>query len=135
MRLNVLIGCIAIITMLSGCLTPQERADARKTAYREKAAARKTAWEFEQREIKRRENSYKATCATYGYEVETPQFNQCVTTEKRQYEAEQRDAQAAQRDAQAAEEREALATKMARQANEDEWRRYEEHIGFKRYGW
>ena len=100
MRLNVLIGCIAIITMLSGCLTPQER-----------AAARKTAWEFEQREIKRRENSYKATCATYGYEVETPQFNQCVTTEKRQYEAEQRDAQAAR-------ERKALETKYGEASQE-----------------
>ena len=85
MRLNVLIGCMAIVTMLSGCSTPQERADAQK---RDR--------EYELRKIEQRENSYKDACATYGYEVGTPQFNQCVTTERRQYEAEQRDAQAAE---------------------------------------
>jgi len=98
---KTLVGCLVIGTMLSGCSTPEERANKRK---RERA--------YELRQAEQRANSYKDTCATYGYEVGTPQFNQCVATEKRQYEAEQRDAQAAR-------ERKALETKMARQAKKD----------------
>ena len=98
---KTLVGCLVIGTILSGCSTPEERANKRK---RERA--------YELRQAEQRANSYKDTCATYGYEVGTPQFNQCVATEKRQYEAEQRDAQAAR-------ERKALETKMARQAKKD----------------
>jgi hypothetical protein len=98
---KTLVGCLAIGTILSGCSTPKERAQAR-----ERARA------YELRQAEQRANSYKDTCATYGYEVGTPQFNQCVATEKRQYEAEQRDAQAAR-------ERKALETKMARQAKKE----------------
>ena len=101
MAWKTLVGCLAIGTMLSGCSTPEERANKRK---RERA--------YELRQAEQRAKSYKDTCATYGYEVGTPQFNQCVATEKRQYEAEQRDAQAAR-------ERKALETKMARQAKKD----------------
>ena len=101
MAWKTLVGCLVIGTMLSGCSTPEERANKRK---RERA--------YELRQAEQRANSYKDTCATYGYEVGTPQFNQCVATEKRQYEAEQRDAQAAR-------ERKALETKMARQAKKD----------------
>ena len=101
MAWKTLVGCLAIGTMLSGCSTPEERANKRK---RERA--------YELRQAEQRANSYKDTCATYGYEVGTPQFNQCVATEKRQYEAEQRDAQAAR-------ERKALETKMARQAKKE----------------
>ena len=101
MAWKTLVGCLAIGTMLSGCSTPEERANKRK---------RERAYELLQAE--QRAKSYKDTCATYGYEVGTPQFNQCVATEKRQYEAEQRDAQAAR-------ERKALETKMARQAKKD----------------
>ena len=101
-------GFISVIisaVVLTGCSTPQERAEARKRAY-----------EIEQRRIQQREDGYKDTCASYGYEVGTPQFNQCVATERRQYEAEERDRQAAR-------ERKALETKMARQAKKDERRR------------
>ena len=98
---KTLVGCLAIGTMLSGCSTPEEIADKRE---------RQIAYKLQQAE--QRENRYKNICATYGYEVGTPQFNQCVATEKRQYEAEQRDAQAAR-------ERKALETKMARQAKKD----------------
>ena len=101
MAWKTLVGCLAIGTILSGCSTPEERANKRK---RERA--------YELRQAEQRANSYKDTCATYGYEVGTPQFNQCVATEKRQYEAEQRDAQAAR-------ERKALETKMARQAKKE----------------
>ena len=101
MAWKTLVGCLVIGTMLSGCSTPEERANKRK---RERA--------YELRQAEQRANSYKDTCATYGYEVGTPQFNQCVATEKRQYEAEQRDAQAAR-------ERKALETKMARQAKKE----------------
>ena len=101
MAWKTLVGCLVIGTMLSGCSTPEERANKRK---RERA--------YELRQAEQRANSYKNTCATYGYEVGTPQFNQCVATEKRQYEAEQRDAQAAR-------ERKALETKMARQAKKE----------------
>ena len=108
MAWKTLVGCLAIGTMMSGCSTPEERAKAR-----ERARA------YELRQAEQRANSYKDTCATYGYEVGTPQFNQCVATEKRQYEAEQRDAQAAR-------ERKALETKMARQAKKEERRRRRE---------
>ena len=101
MAWKTLVGCLAIGTMLSGCSTPEERANKRKRARA-----------YELRQAEQRANSYKDTCATYGYEVGTPQFNQCVATEKRQYEAEQRDAQAAR-------ERKALETKMARQAKKE----------------
>ena len=101
MAWKTLVGCLVIGTFLSGCSTPEERANKRK---RERA--------YELRQAEQRAKSYKDTCATYGYEVGTPQFNQCVATEKRQYEAEQRDAQAAR-------ERKALETKMARQAKKD----------------
>ena len=93
------------VFVLSGCSTPQERAEERQRAY-----------ELEQQMIQQREDGYKSTCASYGYKVGTPQFNQCVATERRQYEAEQRDQQAAR-------ERKALETKMTRQAEKDNRRR------------
>ena len=115
MAWKTLVGCLAIGTMMSGCSTPEERAKARERA---RAYELRQA-EYELRQAEQRANSYKDTCTTYGYEVGTPQFNQCVATEKRQYEAEQRDAQAAR-------ERKALETKMARQAKKEERRRRSE---------
>lgn len=100
-------GLIAVVisaVVLTGCSTPQERAEARKRAY-----------EMEQRRIQQREDGYKDTCASYGYEVGTPQFNQCVATERRQYEAEERDRRAAK-------ERRDLEARLIRQANKEERR-------------
>jgi len=85
-------------TLLSGCSTPEEIADKRE---------RQIAYKLQQAE--QRENRYKNICASYGFGVGTPQFNQCLATEKRQYEAEQRDAQATR-------ERKALEIRMAKQA-------------------
>ena len=75
-----LIPVVISAVVLTGCSTPQERAEARQRSY-----------EYEQRRVQQREDGYKDTCASYGYEVGTPQFNQCVATETRQYEAEQRE--------------------------------------------
>ena len=89
------------VFVLSGCSTPQERAEERQRAY-----------ELEQQMIQQREDGYKSTCASYGYKVGTPQFNQCVATERRQYEAEERDRQAAK-------ERQELEARMIRQAKKE----------------
>ena len=69
--------------------------------------------------LKQREDGYKNTCASYGYKVGTPQFNQCVATERHQYEAEERDRQAAK-------ERQELEAGMIRQAQKDKRRRRSE---------
>jgi len=99
-----LFAAVISAVVLTGCSTPQERAEARQRSY-----------EYEQRRIQQREDGYKDTCASYGYEVGTPQFNQCVATERRQYEAEERDRQAAK-------ERQELEARMIRQAKKDERR-------------
>jgi outer membrane protein assembly factor BamE (lipoprotein component of BamABCDE complex) len=96
------------VFVLSGCSTPQERAEERQRAY-----------ELEQQMLKQREDGYKNTCASYGYKVGTPQFNQCVATERHQYEAEERDRQAAK-------ERQELEAGMIRQAQKDKRRRRSE---------
>ena len=58
MRLNIIVGCLAITTMLSGCLSPSEM--------RERRAA-----------------ADMATCKSFGFEVGQPQYNQCIVTEQR----------------------------------------------------
>jgi len=74
-----LITAVISALVLTGCSTPQERAEARQRSY-----------ELKQQKIKKREDGYRDTCASYGYEVGTPQFNQCVATERRQYKAERK---------------------------------------------
>ena len=58
MRLNIIVGCLAITTMLSGCISPSEM--------RERRAA-----------------ADMATCKSFGFEVGQPQYNQCIVTEQR----------------------------------------------------
>ena len=77
MAWKTLVGCLAIGTMLSGCSTPEEKAQAR-----ERARA------YEEQKIERRENGYKQACLEYGYAVGTPGFNQCVSSERRAYTAQ-----------------------------------------------
>lgn len=58
MRLNIMVGCLAITTMLSGCLSPSEM--------RERRAAADIA-----------------TCEGFGFKVGQPEYNQCIVTEQR----------------------------------------------------
>lgn len=58
MALRTLVGCLAIGTMLSGCLTPSEM--------RERNAAKDMT-----------------TCKSFGFKVGQPQYNQCIVTEQR----------------------------------------------------
>jgi hypothetical protein len=90
---KTLVGCLVIGTMLSGCSTPKERAQAR-----ERARA------YEQQKIESRENGYKQACLEYGYAVGTPEFNQCVSSERRAHTAQK--------------ERQKLAAAMEKQARE-----------------
>ena len=76
MAWKALVGCLAIGTILSGCSTQEERAQDQ-----ERTRA------YEQRKIESRENGYKQACLEYGYAVGTPEFNQCVSSERRAYTA------------------------------------------------
>ena len=58
MAIRTLVGCLAIGTMLSGCLTPSEM--------RERDAAKDMA-----------------TCKSFGFKLGQPQYNQCIVTEQR----------------------------------------------------
>ncbi len=111
MALKILAGCLAIGTILSGCSTPEERAQAR-----ERARA------YEQQKIERRENGYKQACLEYGYAVGTPGFNQCVSSERRAYTAQkerQKLAAAMKEQARKAERQARKAERQAREAASD----------------
>ena len=59
MAWKTLVGCLANRNNAVWCSTPEERANETRRAY-------------ELRQAEQRANSYKDTCATYGYEVGTP---------------------------------------------------------------
>ena len=96
---------LLIVTTFSGCSTPEERAAKRE---------RERAYELRQAEL--REIGYRETCGGYGYKNNSPQFNQCVATEKRQYAVDQE----AER---ARAERKELAAQLKSQASRDAFRR------------
>ena len=73
-----------MVLILSACSTPQERA-ARAAAERE-----------------RLKKMFETACTNYGFEKSTPEFNQCVSNEKRRRETERKVRAAAIRASQAA---------------------------------
>ena len=62
MLLRTIVGCIAISTMLSGCLSPNEM--------REKRRAENAAADI-------------ATCKSFGFKVYQPEYKQCIVNEQR----------------------------------------------------
>lgn len=62
MLLRTIVGCLAIGTMLSGCLSPNEMQEKRKA---ENAAAN------------------IATCKSFGSKVNQPEYKQCIVNEQR----------------------------------------------------
>jgi len=59
---KTLVGCLAIGAMLSGCLSPNEM--------REKRRAKNKATDI-------------ATCKSFGFEVDKPEYKQCIVNEQR----------------------------------------------------
>ena len=101
-KLSVITLVLVSIINLSGCSSPEQRAAVREREKRIKA------YKIEQRErqAEQQEMGYREACAGYGYKANTPQFNQCVVTERRQYVAERNEEIAA-----------AERQKLAKQAN------------------
>jgi len=114
---------VIILTILSGCSTPEERAKARQYRIEMEQRAAERAAEKARRELELLEASFGDTCSSYGYEIGTPQFNQCVATEKRQYMAE---IQAEKRARKAEAERKKLARELRERERADERRRRSE---------
>ena len=62
MAWKTLVGCLAIGTMLSGCLSPNEMREKRRSEYKEVDTA---------------------TCKSFGFKVDQPEYNQCIVNEQR----------------------------------------------------
>ena len=124
-----------IVVGLSGCVEPAPGSIWRMTASKEaiqqydaeiaEQARVKALYRLQQAE--RRELSYQNMCEGYGYQQNTPQFNQCVVAERRNYAVEREAArtreiarQAAERASQAA-KRAQLAEERAEEADHRAW--------------
>ena len=74
---------------LSGCglsnLLPETAAE-KAARYERDRWSREQAVEREREKALAREQGHIDTCTAYGYKKGTPDFNQCVANEKRQYE-------------------------------------------------
>jgi hypothetical protein len=96
---------------LSGCFkTSAERAEERAEQARVEAL-------YRLQQAERRELSYQNMCEGYGYQQNTPQFNQCVVAERRNYAVE-REAARTREIARQAAERASQAAKRAQLAEE-----------------
>jgi hypothetical protein len=111
----ITLSSLVVIMLLTGCLmTPEERAEKRKQERAYETSEREWRRAYEKKVAEQREAGYGNTCLGYGYKTGTPQFNQCVATERRQYNAEQEVERASAERKKVAK---ALAKEMQRQSN------------------
>ena len=117
---TITISSIIAIMLLTGCegmpLDPKEFYESVTgcTSCPDPAVERERERAYEKKVAEQQEASYRNICLGYGYKTGTPQFNQCIATERRQYNAEQEVERASAERKKVAL---ALAKEMQRQSN------------------